>query len=126
MDNKGFIVRILETLKNSVFVLEGKIQAGAVDYGTEVPFAAFTVPEERPIRSKSGIVGYTVNFEVSVYHNRVGETEYLRHAVIHALEGADLGDGYRASYRSSFTEYYPDYDLHGATLNFRIIHFENY
>ena len=125
MDTKTFTVRIIELLESAIPELADRIQAGAVDAKTGVPFAAFTMPDEQPIRTKCGIAGYVVSFEVSVYHNRVSQTEQLRHKVIAALEGASLGEGARASYRSSQTDYYPDYDIHGATLHFRIVHYDN-
>ncbi len=59
-------------------------------------------------------------FEVAVYDAKFAGAEQLKHAVIAALEGAELGDK-RSRYKSSSTEFYPDYDLHGVTLNFRII-----
>lgn len=47
-------------------------------------------------------------------------TEHLKRRAIAALEGAEF-DGKRSRFVSSATEYYADYDLHGATMSFRII-----
>lgn len=59
-------------------------------------------------------------FEVAVYDNRFSGAERLKHRVIAALEGAEF-DGKRSRFVSSTTEYYADYDLHGATISFQII-----
>lgn len=117
MDFKAHIIALLE---EAIPELSDKIQAGAVDERTPAPFAAFSYPEETPVRTKNGIAGYVVSFEVSLYDGKYGSVQQLRHRVIAALEGAELGEKV-CYYRSSSEEYYPDYDLHGSTLNFRII-----
>ena len=59
-------------------------------------------------------------FEVAVYDSRFSGTERLKRRAISVLEGAEF-DGKRSRFVSSATEYYADYDLHGATMSFRII-----
>lgn len=120
-DYQDFKITIIRLLEDGIPELRGKIQAGAVDSNTAVPFAAFTVPNEEPVRTKDGIAGYNVSFEVSVYAGKFSEAEQLRHKVIHALEGADLGLGQRSLYKGGNTDYFPDYDLHGAILTFKIL-----
>ena len=115
-----FKVEILALLEKALPELGDRIQAGAVDERTATPFAAYTTPEETPIRTKSGIAGYQTHFEVAIYDKRIASLEILRHRAIAALERAELGEKV-CSYRSSTTDYYPDYDLHCATLTFRII-----
>ena len=117
---EDFKVGILALLESALPELKDRIQAGAVDERTPTPFAAYTTPEEIPIRTKSGIAGYQILFEVSLYDKRIAHLEQLRHRVIAALERAELGEKV-CSYRSSTTEYYPDYDLHGATMTFKIV-----
>ncbi len=111
---------LISLLERKIPDLRDKIQAGAVDAGTQPPFAAFTVPEETPVRTLHGIAGYTTTFEVAVYDAKFAGAEKLKHAVIAALEGAELG-GKRSRFKSSSTEFYPDYDLHGVALTFRIV-----
>lgn len=111
---------LLSLLEEAIPDLRDKIQAGAVDAGTQPPFAAFTVPEETPVRTLHGIAGYVTTFEVAVYDAKFAGAEQLKHAVIAALEGAELDDK-RSRFKSSSTEFYPDYDLHGITLVFRIV-----
>lgn len=113
-------VQILSLLEVALPELRDRIQAGAVDERTPAPFAAYTTPEETPIRTLSGIAGYQTHFEVAIYDKRIASLEILRHRAIAALERAELGEKV-CSYRSSTTDYYPDYDLHCATLTFRII-----
>ena len=60
-------IQLIKTVEDSVPELRDKIQAGAVDAGTAAPFATFSTPEERPIHTKSGIAGYDIVFEVTVY-----------------------------------------------------------
>ena len=57
---------------------------------------------------------------MSLYDKRIASLELLRHKVIAALERKELGEKV-CTYRSSTTDYYPDYDLHGATMTFRIV-----
>ncbi len=115
-----FKVEILALLEAALPEMAERIQAGAVDERTATPFAAYTVPEEVPIRTLSGIAGYATTFEVTLYDNRYASVEQLRHRAIAALEGAELCGKY-CRYKSSSTEYFPDYDLHGVTLHFRIV-----
>ena len=113
-------VEILAVLEEALPELGDRIQAGAVDERTATPFAAYTTPEEIPIRTKNGIAGCQTTFEVSIYDKRIAQLEQLRHRVIAALERKEL-DERICTYRSSTTDYYPDYDLHGATLTFLIV-----
>ena len=114
-----FKKELIATLEREIPELRDKIQAGAVDERTTTPFAAFSTPEEIPIRTMNGIAGYVTTFEIAVYDKKVAALECLKHRVIAALEGQVLTDR-RCSFKSSSTDYYPDYDIHGVTLNFRI------
>lgn len=113
-------IQLIKTVEDAVPELRDKIQAGAVDAGTPAPFATFSTPEEKPIRTKNGIVGYDIFFEVAVYDKKVSSVEQIRHKVLKALEGKELGNR-RCWYKSYTTDYYPEYDLHSAILTFRII-----
>lgn len=113
-------IQLIKAVEDAVPELRDKIQAGAVDAGTPAPFATFSTPEEKPIRTKNGIVGYDIFFEVTVYDEKVSSAEQIRHKVLKALEGKELGNK-RCWYKSYNTDYYPEYDLHSATLTFRII-----
>nr|DAV18625.1 MAG TPA: hypothetical protein [Bacteriophage sp.] len=117
MDFKKQLISLLE---REIPELADKIQAGAVDARTPAPFAAFSVPEETPVRTLHGIAGYRTMFEVAVYDSKFAGAERLKHRVIAALEGTEF-DGKRSRFVSAATEYYADYDLHGATMSFRII-----
>lgn len=55
-------------------------------------------------------------FEVAVYDSKFSGAERLKRRVIAVLEGAEF-DGKRSRFVSSATEYYADYDLHGATMS---------
>lgn len=115
-----FKTELIALLECEIPELRDKIQAGAVDERTAVPFAAFTTPDETPVRTMHGIAGYVTTFEVAIYEQKTSALEKLKHRVIAALEGQTLTDR-RCSFKSSSTDYYPDYDLHGATLSFRIV-----
>lgn len=115
-----FKKELIVILEQQIPELRDKIQAGAVDERTTIPFAVFSTPEEIPVRTIHGIAGYATTFEVAVYDKKVAALERLKHRVIAALEGQVLADR-RCSFKSSSTDYYPDYDIHGAMLNFRII-----
>ena len=115
-----FKKQLIALLEREIPELADKIQAGAVDARTPASFAAFSVPEETPVRTLHGIAGYRTMFEVAVYDSKFAGAECLKHRVIAALEGAEF-DGKRSRFVSSATEYYADYDLHGATMSFRII-----
>lgn len=116
-DFKKTLIAILE---QQIPELQDKVQAGAVDAWTAAPFAAFTSPEETPVRTLQGIAGYVTTFEVSVYDVKFAGAEQLKHRVIAVLEGAEL-DEKTCRFKSAATEFYPDYDLHGITLSFRIV-----
>ena len=115
-----FKKQLISLLEREIPELADKIQAGAVDARTPVPFAAFTTLEETPVRTLHGIAGYRTMFDVAVYNSRFSGTERLMRRAIAALEGAEF-DGKRSRFVSSATEYYADYDLHGATMTFRIV-----
>ena len=102
-----FKTELISLLERELPELRDKIQAGAVDERTAVPFAAFSTPDETPVR--------TILFE-----QKTSSLEKLKHHVIAALEGQMLTDR-RCSLKSSSTDYYPDYDIHGVTLTFRIV-----
>lgn len=111
---------LIGQLEKAVPELKDKVQAGAVDAETPVPYAAFTVPEEVPMRTIHGIAGTTVNFELAIYHNKMASLESLKLKVLHALDLATL-DGKRCYYRSSEYGFYPDFNIHGYTITFKII-----
>lgn len=113
-------MQLIALLEREIPELADRIQAGAVDTRTPAPFAAFSVPEETPVRTLHGIAGYRTMFEVAVYDSKFSGTERLKHRTIAALEGAEF-DGKRSRFVSSATEYYADYDLHGAMMTFRIV-----
>lgn len=115
-----FKTELIELLEREVAELRDKIQAGAVDADTPAPYAAFSTPEETPIRTIHGIAGYTTIFEFSVYHSKMSEVEKLKHKVIKALEGAEL-IARKCYYKSGEYAFYPDYNVHSYTLTFRII-----
>lgn len=115
-----FKTALIALLEQEVPELKDKIQAGAVDAETPVPYAAYSTPEETPIHTIHGIAGYTTTFDISVYHTKMSEVEKLKHKVISALEGAEL-NGKRSYYKSGEYAFYADYNIHGYTLTFRII-----
>lgn len=115
-----FKKELIAKLEAAIPELRDKIQAGAVDAETPVPYAAFSTPEEAPIRTIHGIAGYATTFELSVYHSKMSEVEKLKHKVIKALEGADL-TARKCYYKSGEYAFYPDYNVHSYTLTFRII-----
>ena len=115
-----FKTALIALLEEQVPELKDKIQAGAVDAETPVPYAAYSTPEEVPIRTIHGIAGYITTFDISVYHSKMSEVEKLKHKVIKVLEGAEL-NGRRSYYKSGEYTFYADYIIHGYTLTFRII-----
>ena len=115
-----FKTELIALLEREIPELRDKIQAGAVDERTAVPFAAFSTPDETPVRTMNGIAGYVTTFEVAVYEQKTSALEKLKHRIIAALEGPMLPDR-RCSFRSATTDYYADYDIHGVTLTFRIV-----
>ena len=90
MDFKKQLIALLE---REIPELADKIQAGAVDARTPAPFAAFSVPEETPVRTLHGIAGYR-----TVYDSKFAGAERLKHRVIAALEGAEF-DGKRCRFK---------------------------
>ena len=111
---------LIAQLEKAIPELKGKVQAGAVDAETPVPYSAFTVPEEVPIRTIHGIAGTTVSFELAVYHNKMSSLESLKNKVLNALDLSTL-DGKRCYYRSSEYGFYPDFNIHGYTITFKIV-----
>lgn len=81
---------LIGLLERAIPDLRDKIQAGAVDERTAAPFAAFSVPEETPVRTLHGIAGYVTSFEVAVYDSKFAGAEQLKHCVIAALHGVVL------------------------------------
>ena len=115
-----FKKELISILEREIPELRDKIQAGAVDERTAAPFAAFSTPEETPVRTMHGIAGYVTTFEITVYDKRIADVEQLKHRIIAALEGQVLTER-RCSFKSASTAYYPDYDIHGVALTFRIV-----
>ena len=115
-----FKKELISILEREIPELRDKIQAGAVDERTAAPFAAFSTPEETPVRTMHGIAGYVTTFEITVYDKRISDVEQLKHRIIAALEGQVLTER-RCSFKSASTDYYPDYDIHGVALTFRIV-----
>lgn len=115
-----FKTELISLLEREIPELRDKIQAGAVDECTAVPFAVFSTPDETPVRTMNGIAGYVTTFEIAAYVQKTSALEKLKSRMIAALEGQMLS-GRRCSLKSSSTDYYPDYDIHGATLLFRIV-----
>ncbi len=111
---------LLAAISDAVPELAGKIQAGAVDEKTSAPFAAFDIPEERVVRTLDGIAGYETTFELAVYDTRFAGADFLKKRIVAAIDGLQLQDR-RCRFRSSSTDYFPDYDLHGISMTFRII-----
>lgn len=111
---------LIATLSEAIPELEGKIQAGAVDEKTQAPFATFTLPEEKPLLTLSGIAGYETLFEVSVYDSRFAGADALKKEVIVILDLLQI-NGRLCRFKSSQTDYFSQYDLHSATLTFRIV-----
>lgn len=120
MYDRNFKSIILEALEDCIPQLRDKVQAGAVDEKTPTPFATFSIPEERPLRTLSGIAGFETTFEVSLYDSRFAGAEALKREVLVALDERTI-NGKTLRYRSSTTDYYPQYDLHSVTLTFRIV-----
>ncbi len=116
---QDFKIELLRILESAVPELCDKIQAGAVDATTKPPYAAFNTPEETPIRTLHGIVGYTTSFELAVFHPQMSECERLKKRCIKALENTEL-QGQTCRYKSSEYGYYMDYSLHSYSLTFRI------
>lgn len=116
-DFKKQLIAVLET---GVPGLKDKIQAGAVDAETSVPYAAFTIPEETPLRTIHGIAGMNISFELAIFHNKMASLETLKTEVIRALDLCNLG-GRKCYYRSSEYGFYPDFNIHGYTISFKIM-----
>lgn len=115
-----FKTELIGLLEREIPCLRDKIQAGAVDERTATPFAAFSTPEETPVRTMHGIAGYVTTFELTVYDEKIAALEKLKHRTIATLEGQVLADR-RCSFKSASSDYYPDYNIHGVSLTFRIV-----
>lgn len=115
-----FKIDLISKLETAVPELKDKIQAGAVDTQTPVPYAAYSTIEETPIRTKSGIAGYLTTFDLSVYHNRMASAETLKHKIINALNGIEVG-GRLCYFKSAEYGFYADYNIHGYVITFKII-----
>ena len=115
-----FKKELIAKLEAAIPELRDKIQAGAVDAETPVPYAAYSTPEETPVRTIHGIAGYNTLFDLAVYHSKMSEVEKLKHQMIHTLEGETVADK-RCYYKASEYGFYPDYNIHGYILTFRII-----
>lgn len=116
---KDFKKDLIAVAEKAIPELKGKIQAGAVDAETPVPYAAFTMPEEVPIRTIHGIAGVTVTFELAIFHNKMAALEALKAKIQKALDQASF-TGKRCYYRSAEYGFYPDFNIHGYTLTFKI------
>lgn len=121
MSNANFKSQLIVILEDGIPELKDKVQAGAVDEKTPSPFAVFSYPEEKPLRTLDGIAGFETSLELSVYDRRFAGAESLRKRVITLLDGIHLQEGKSLRYRSATYDYFPDYDLHSVTLNFRIV-----
>ncbi len=114
-----FKKELIAKLEKAAPELKGKVQAGAVDAETPAPYAAFTTPEETPLRTIHGIAGIQTTFEIAVFHTKLAAVEVLKERVIATLDLASLA-GRRCTYRSSEYGFYADYNIHGYTITFRI------
>lgn len=117
---KDFKKDFIANLEKAVPELKGKVQAGAVDAETPVPYAAFTTPEETPLRTIHGIAGIQVLFDLGVFHSKMAAAETLKQKTINALDGQTLA-GKRCIYKSSDYAYYADFNIHGYTITFKIV-----
>ena len=115
-----FKKEIIAKLEATIPELKGKIQAGAVDAETPVPYAAFTVPEETPLRTIHGIAGTVTTFDLAVFHTKLSVTEELKSRTIAALDTRAI-DGKRCIFKSSEYAFYADYNIHGYTITFRVV-----
>lgn len=118
--SKDFKKDFIAKLEKDVPELKGKVQAGAVDAETPVPYAAFTTPEEIPLRTIHGIAGIQVLFDLGVFHSKMAAAETLKQKIIAALDGVALA-GKRCVYKSSEYGYYADFNIHGYTITFKIV-----
>lgn len=121
MTDRDFKSVIVSLLEDCMPEFKDKIQAGAVDAKTPAPFAVFSIPEERVIRTLDGVAGSETTFEVSVYDSRFAGAEKLRKQVIACLDDIVLDDGKTLRHRSSVYDYFPDYNLHSVAVSFRIV-----
>ncbi|MFI3298765.1 MAG: hypothetical protein R3Y49_03065 [Rikenellaceae bacterium] len=115
-----FKIELLKILEQEIPELEDKVQAGAVDASIKAPYAAFSVPEEVPIRTIHGIAGYTTTFDLAIFHPQLAETEKLKLKAINALEGQKL-TAKTCYYKSGEYAYFYENNLHSYTLTFKII-----
>ena len=116
----NFKQSLIKTLETEIPELKDKIQAGAVDAQTKPPYAAYSTPEETPIRTIHGIAGYTVSFDLSTFHTQLSECEKLKIKIINALEGVNITNK-TCYYKLSEYAFFAEYNLHSYSLTFRII-----
>ena len=116
MDFKTELIRIVE---QELPELVDKIQIGAVDAQTKTPYALLSTPQETPIRTFDGIVGYDVTFELSIFHTRLADIENLKTKLIDTLEGAPLADK-TSYYKTGEYAFFHEYNLHSYSLTFQI------
>jgi hypothetical protein len=120
MKMNDFKTEFIDKLEKAMPELKGKVQAGAVDAETPVPYAAFSTPEELPLRTKDGIAGVQVTFDLGVFHTKMAAVEILKRRTIEALDGVELA-GKRCIYKSSEYGFYADFNIHGYTITFKIV-----
>ena len=120
MERLDFKTELIQLIEQEVPELCDKIQAGAVDASTKAPYAAFSTPEEVPIRTIHGIAGYTVAFELAIFHGQLSALEALKLQLINALEGAKLINK-TCYYKSGEYAYFHEYALHSYSLTFKIV-----
>lgn len=117
--NENLLIAIIERLELETPTLKSKIYPGAADASAIVPYSAYK-SKESPIRSKDGIVGYNTIFELAVFEKTLLDAKAIKEKVVEALEGFSE-DVWRLSYDGSQDIYYPEYDIHGITLTFKIL-----
>ncbi len=72
------------------------------------------------LRTKDGIAGVQVLFDLSVFHSKMAAAETLKRRTIAALDGTTLA-GKRCIYKSSEYGFYADFNIHGYTITFKIV-----
>lgn len=117
---KQFIEDFIDLISDNFPSLDGKIQHGAVDAETQPPFAAYTIPEEQPIRSFHGIIGYRTTFDLTIIGQTLSEVTDLKMKIIKVVEKDEI-NGKRCRLEKSQTEFFPDYDFDGILLTFKIL-----
>lgn len=113
-------LEIISLIEKTIPELKDKIQCGAVDAETPLPFAVCANPQEVAIRTLHGIVGYDILFEVSVYHNKIALVENLKRKIISTLERKDISNC-TCLHKSSEYIFHQDYNIHSYTITFKII-----